>query len=73
MQISFPAEAKAKYAEGFDMALANFGAPLYGGALMYVEICFISFCGISSNFFIVPPLVNKITILNYLVNVAGAD
>lgn len=34
LQITFPPEAKAKYPGGFDMALANFGAPKYGGALM---------------------------------------
>lgn len=34
LQISFPPEAKSKYPGGFDMALANFGAPIYGGALM---------------------------------------
>lgn len=34
LQISFPPDAKTKYASGFDMALANFGAPKYGGALM---------------------------------------
>ena len=34
-QITFPAEAKAAHAGGFDMALANFGAPKYGGTLRF--------------------------------------
>jgi hypothetical protein len=32
-QVSFPPEAKARFPGGFDVALANFGEPLYGGAL----------------------------------------
>lgn len=35
VQITFPSTAKSKYPKGFDMALANFGAPRYGGKLMY--------------------------------------
>lgn len=34
LQITFPPDAKSKYPGGFDMALANFGSPKYGGALM---------------------------------------
>lgn len=35
-QITFPVDARAKYPQGFAMALANFGSPRYGGALMCV-------------------------------------
>ncbi|KAI3427174.1 hypothetical protein D9Q98_007111 [Chlorella vulgaris] len=33
LKVVLPPEAKTKYFKGFDMALANFGAPRYGGAL----------------------------------------
>lgn len=34
LKIAFPPAAKAKYPDGFQTALANFGAPKYGGAVM---------------------------------------
>ena len=36
LQIRLPAEAKKAHPNGFDMSLANFGAPKYGGDLLYV-------------------------------------
>eukprot|EP00887_Chlorella_sp_A99_P001340 scaffold14.g1340.t1 len=34
MKIAFPPDAKKAHPNGFDMALANFGSPKYGGSLM---------------------------------------
>lgn len=34
MQITLPPDAKKRYPGGFDMALANFGSPKYGGSLI---------------------------------------
>ncbi len=34
LKISFPKAAAKAHPKGFDMSLANFGAPKYGGSLM---------------------------------------
>lgn len=34
LKISFPQTAAKAHPKGFDMSLANFGAPKYGGSLM---------------------------------------
>ena len=36
LQIKFPTTARQAHPDGFDMSLANFGAPQYGGSLVYV-------------------------------------
>ena len=37
LQIRFPENARQEHSSGFDMYLANFGAPKYGGELRYPE------------------------------------
>jgi hypothetical protein len=34
LKITFPTAAAKAHPKGFDMSLANFGAPKYGGSLM---------------------------------------
>ena len=36
LKIKFPTAGRQAHPDGFDMSLANFGAPQYGGSLVYV-------------------------------------
>ena len=38
LQIKFPTSGREAHPNGFDMSLANFGAPQYGGSLVYVVV-----------------------------------
>ena len=35
LKIKFPTSGREAHPDGFDMSLANFGAPQYGGSLVY--------------------------------------
>lgn len=37
LKIKFPTSGRQAHPDGFDMSLANFGAPQYGGSLVYVS------------------------------------
>ena len=37
LTIKFPISGRQAHPDGFDMSLANFGAPQYGGSLVYVR------------------------------------
>lgn len=38
LKIKFPTSGRQANPNGFDMSLANFGAPQYGGSLVYVPL-----------------------------------
>lgn len=38
LKIKFPTSGRQAHPNGFDMSLANFGAPQYGGSLVYVSL-----------------------------------
>ena len=38
LKIKFPTSGRQAHPDGFDMSLANFGAPQYGGSLVYVPL-----------------------------------
>ncbi len=44
LKIKFPTSGRQAHPDGFDMSLANFGAPQYGGSLVYVPLLLASVC-----------------------------
>lgn len=55
LTIKFPISGRQAHPDGFDMSLANFGAPQYGGSLVYVHFYLLRdhsvFSGLTSNRF----------------------
>lgn len=53
LKIKFPTSGRQAHPDGFDMSLANFGAPQYGGSLVYALLASLTYFASSD------PVVNE--------------